>query len=142
MFKYVLSLTFVVDLASAATISTIAKCGGTVIVGTFSSSCNDLGFEAQASLKTSRSFSVFTEASLAAPNEPGDCCAGASANFSDDYVFTVFGGTGDGFFLPCFIRSSEGATSSATMSFDGLAFDAGPSRNPANCVSSPFFLSI
>jgi hypothetical protein len=139
MFKYVLSLTFAVGLASAATISTSAECDGGTTSGTFSANCNHLGFEAQASLEASGTFSVFTEASLAAPNEPGDCCAVASANFSDDYYFTVFGGTGNGFFLPCFVGSSEGAASSATMSFAGLAFDITPLGNPTNCVSFPFF---
>jgi hypothetical protein len=139
MFKYVLCLTFAVGFASAAMISTAAQCDGTTILGTLSASCDHLGFEAHSSLEISPTFSVFSEASLLPPNTPGDAGAVASANFSDDYVFTVFGGTGDGFFLPCFVGSSEGGTASATMSFDGLAFEITPLGNPTNCVNFPFF---
>jgi hypothetical protein len=140
MFRYVLSLTFAVGLVSAATISTVAQCDGTTIFGTFSASCNHLGFEAHSSIEISPTFSVFAEASLQPPNTPGDAGAAASANFSDDYFFTVFGGTGDGYFRPCFVGSSGGSGISATMSFGGMAFDVTPvSQNPTNCLSSPFF---
>ena len=101
MFKYVLSLTFAVGLASAATISTTVNCDGVTTVGTFSASCNDGRFMAQASIGISGGLSISVDAGPVAG--PMTLPSGsASANFFDDYVFTVTGGTGEGFFFPCF----------------------------------------
>jgi hypothetical protein len=58
MFKYLLSLTFAVGLASAATISTSATCDALTVVGIFSASCNHLTSQAQAVLEISGTFSV------------------------------------------------------------------------------------
>jgi hypothetical protein len=43
----------------------------------------------------------------------------ATANFSDDYVFTVFGGTGNGSFCPV-INTEHGSGASAGMTFAGI----------------------
>jgi hypothetical protein len=118
MFKYVLSLTFAAGVALAATISTSATCDGVTAVGTFSASCNHLTSQAQASLEISGTLSVFAEATTT--DFGGGIDIGA-ANFSDDYVFTVFGGSGDGFFNPCFVGGGDGHVS---MSFADDSYDA------------------
>lgn len=128
MFKYFLSLTFAVCLASAAIINTTATCDGRTITGTLSASCNDGINEAHARLEISGSFSVLAEAST---TDFGGCCDQATANFSDDYVFTVNGGTGNGFFYPCFVGGGE---NSVTMSLAGIPFNAsGQGLNSTNC---------
>jgi hypothetical protein len=136
MFKYVLSLTFAVGLASAATISTSATCGLatlTTTFGTFSASCNDGINEAQASLEVSGTLSVFAEART---GDFGGGTAIGAANFSDDYVFTVFGGTGSGFFNPCFVGGGDGNVS---MSFADGSYDASGQVNGTNCRGAILF---
>ena len=126
MFKYVLSLTFAVGLASAATISTSATCDGVTTVGTFFASCNDGRYMAYASLSAPSfvdtrigpfpDFSVSNDVNQVA-GPPGS--GSATANFSDDYVFTINGGTGAGFFCPV-IEVGHGSGASAGMSFAGI----------------------
>ena len=96
MFKYVLSLTLAGGLASAATISTSATCDGVTTFGTTLASCNKGHTEAHASASQG---AVSAEAQLLAfpPAFPS-----AGADYSDTYVFTVTGGTGQGSFYPCF----------------------------------------
>jgi hypothetical protein len=137
MFRYVLSLTFVVGLASAATISTTATCDGVTTVGTFSASCNHGTSTAQASLEIDGHFSVFAEATTSDFGGGEDI---ATANFSDDYVFTVFGGSGNGFFNPCFVGGGDGHVS---MSFADDSYDAtGRGLNSTNCVGPIIFESF
>ena len=141
MFKYVLSLTFAVSFATAATISTSATCNGVTTLGTFDAFCSDgFGGLAQADL-TAPSFVdtriapvsfvgfVVSAGSFGQVMRPS-----ASANFSDDYVFTVFGGTGDGLFLPCFSGYSDGA--GVSMSFGGIAFTPNGIFNNGNCIGN------
>ena len=122
MFKYILSVSLAVSFASAATISTSATCNGVTTIGTFFASCNDR--EAFASI-TAPSF-VDTRIGLspdfsvsADVNTVGFDRGGASATFSDDYVFTVYGGTGAGSFCPV-IDTSHGSGASAGMAFAGI----------------------
>jgi hypothetical protein len=110
MFKYVLSLIFAVGLATGATISTTATCDGVITVGTTSASCSTPDVFAQASVGRT-SVSVLAEGT-SPPFGPGS----ASANFSADEVFTVNGGTGEGFFFPCFVG---GGFAMVSMSFGG-----------------------
>jgi hypothetical protein len=117
MFRYVLSLTFAVGLASAATIITTARCSGPNTFGTFFASCNDAFAQAEARIEIGGTFSVSASASTI---DFGGTVPEATANFSDDYVFTLFGGTGNGFFLPCF---SGGGLRDADMSFGGIDWD-------------------
>jgi len=127
MFRYVLSLTFAVGIASAATISTTATCDGVTTVGTFGAHCNDGRFQADANLSVFP-FQVFVGALPFAFPATGS----ATANFSDDYVFTVFGGTGDGAFFPCFSGGAN-AGASVGMSFAGIGLrDLSPGAND-NC---------
>jgi hypothetical protein len=131
MFKYLLSLTFAVGLASAATISTSATCDGVTTVGTFSASCNDGRFAANAFISaplivsdTVSAFSVLAHAGAISGPPPLNM-GEASANFSDEYVFTLNGGTGDGFFFPVFSLSEDSGTVGAT--FAGLETGCTPS---------------
>jgi len=96
MVRYVLFFAFAVSFAPAATISTSATCDGVTTVGTVSASCNDGLFEAHASASQT---SVFVDAGFSSFMSSG---GSATASFSADYVFTVNGGTGNGFFFPCF----------------------------------------
>jgi hypothetical protein len=140
MFKYVLSLTFAVGFASAATISTSATCDGVTTAGTDLAVCNDGRMEARAAIgapliaSRADSFGVSLHAgSVGFP--PG--FASATANFSGDYVFTVSGGSGNGFFFPLFVVDHNGGT--AGISFAGI----GPPCNPdiVNC-SKPFTFGV
>jgi hypothetical protein len=108
MFKYLLSLTFAVSFASAATISTQATCDGVTTFGTFSAICFGQHSMAEASLGY---FGVTV--STTGP-------ASASALFDDDYLFTIFGGTGNGFFFPCISGSAAGAK--AEIGFGAVRF--------------------
>jgi hypothetical protein len=106
MFKYVLSLTFATVFATAAPMSIAsATCDGITTSSTGGAFCNDGRFMASASASP-RSVSV--DAGFLSLMSGG---GGADASFTDDYVFTVTGGTGDGFFYPCF---------SGRASVDGL----------------------
>ena len=138
MLKYVLPLTFAVSFASAATISTSATCDGVTTTGTFSASCGDAditGFaSASAMVQTGVTIGISVRTAVQSLMNPRS--ASASANISGDYVFTVFGGTGGGFFYPCFVgsfASHSGALGEG--SFGGVSFQfTGSSSFPAsNC---------
>jgi len=124
MFKLFLSLTFAVGFASAATISTSVTCDGVTTVGTFSASCNSIGSFANADVTAPSFVDMFSGlfqlgvAATAIGDGPNESSS-ASANFSEDYVFTVSGGTGNGSFFPCFSGSGN---SSASQSFAGVSF--------------------
>jgi len=64
--------------------------------------------------------------------------ASATANFADDYVFTVSGGSGNGFFFPLFVLDHNGGT--AGISFAGIG---GPPCLPdiVSC-SKPFTFGV
>jgi hypothetical protein len=134
MFRYVLSLTFAVGLASAATISTFAGCDGVAMVGTFSAFCNDGHFMASAVLFAPSfvdtriaplpegAFEVSVDVraiQFGPPFPPEPVIGSASANFSDDYVFTVYGGTGNGLFCAA-VMNSFGSGASAGITFGGF----------------------
>jgi hypothetical protein len=109
MFKYVLSVSVAVSLASAATMSTIATCDGVTTTGTTGASCDDGRSSAIAGVGTNfLGFGVSAQADAGGFNPPPSQSAFASATFIDQYVFTVFGGTGAGFFSPCFNISGSG----------------------------------
>ncbi len=129
MFKYVLSLTFVLAFASAATISTSAMCDGVTTVGTTSASCIDgSGSFASAMVTTGSMFGAEAQASTIFSGS-----ASASANFSGDLFFTVFGGTGQGSFYPCFVGGGNHTAMEHGM-FDGVSFDAdGSAVITSNC---------
>jgi hypothetical protein len=133
MFKYVLFLTFVVSLASAATISTSATCDGVTSFGTLSASCNDGHYMASANLVISGGLSVGVHVSPSTGFPPGT--GSASANFSDDFVFTVNGGIGNGFFFPCFFGSSDAGTS-VTMGLAGIGLGINDFLNHSNCMGN------
>jgi hypothetical protein len=131
MFRYFLSFGFVVSFVSAATIQTEAVCDYQSSVGTLSASCNFLLAEAQAKLEISGPFSVFAEGG-GSLNDFGI----ATANFSDDYIFTVNNGTGNGSFFPCFAGGGGGT---AMMSFDGIAVDVSfRDLRSGSCTFLPF----
>jgi hypothetical protein len=140
MFKYVLSLTFAVSLASAATITTTATCDGVTTVGTTSAMCN-IPFIASASasiaapsFEQSPSFLATSfQVSVSAAGTGPVFSTSASADFSDDYVFTVFGGTGGGLFFPCFSGAGQG---SAGGNFAGVSFGFTdvPGNGTSNCL--------
>jgi len=112
MFKLFLSLTFAVGFASAATISTSVTCDGVTTVGTFSASCNSIGSFANADVTAPSFVDMFSGlfqlgvAATAIGDGPNESSS-ASANFSEDYVFTVSGGTGNGSFFPLFFRFGQ-----------------------------------
>jgi hypothetical protein len=114
--KYLLSLTLVVSFARAATISTSATCDGVTTVGTTSASCNDGRFKADARVSQS---SLVVDA-LFLPAFPPGGGGEALANFSDDYVFTVTGGTGEGVFHPCVSGDQDRTDAGAGVSLGGI----------------------
>jgi hypothetical protein len=124
MFKYVLSLTFAVSLASTATISTSATCDGVTTVGTFGARCDDGLYMAFASL-SAPSF-VDTQIGLSDFGVSVDVSGSqigrgtATANFSDNYVFTMYGGIGNGSYCPG-ILIEHGSGASASMTFGGTS---------------------
>jgi hypothetical protein len=138
MFKYVLSLTFAAGLASAATISTSATCDGVTTTGTFSASCNDADFtgfaSASAMVQTGVTIGISVRTGVQSLMNPRS--ASASANISGDYVFTVFGGTGGGFFYPCFVgsfASHSGALGEGSFGGVGFQFTGSSSFPASNC---------
>jgi|SRR5580704_11360761 hypothetical protein len=153
MFRYFLSLTFAAGIASAATISTSATCDGVTTVGTFSASCASGMSISHANLNVGPGFAfgvgVYAIPSSESPPFPPQTVA--SANFSDDYVFTVTGGTRNGTFFPCFSASSD-VGSSVSMSFGGIGYgisDLGQLFPVSNCLGkmptgspAPFTLGI
>jgi hypothetical protein len=122
MFRYVLALTFAVNFATAATISTSATCDGVTTFGTTNAFCNDGRFMADASLGAPSIVSNPGPGTFGVSVSAGPITLGfgsASARFSGDYVFTVNGGIGNGFFCPViFVFHSSGG--SAGMSFAGI----------------------
>jgi hypothetical protein len=138
MLRYVLSLTFAVGLASAATISTFATCDGVTTTGTFSASCNDAditGF-ASASAMVQTGVPIGISVRTAAQSLMNPHSASASANISGDYVFTVFDGTGGGFFYPCFVgsfASHSGALGEGSFGGVGYQFTGSSSFPASNC---------
>ena len=137
MFKYVLSLTFAVSSTSAATISASATCDGVTTVGTpsaftLSANCNDGRFSADAQLGAPSFVDSATGPDLTAFNvlvaagifgfPPGSGLA--DAVLDADYVFTVFGGTGDGSFFPCFHVRGIGLAAMAVDGIGAQVFDA------------------
>jgi hypothetical protein len=125
MFKYVLSLTFAAGIASAATIGASATCDGVTTVGPFSASCgNDFVATAGVSQSSVSVSAVFMHS--------------ASASFSYDFVFTVLGGTGVGFFVPC-LSGMTGSDASVGISFGGVGFGLlGFETNETCRANSPF----
>lgn len=135
MFRYVLSFTFAVGLSSAATIITAVTCDGVTTTDTFSASCSDSDASASAMVQTGVPISISVQTAARSLNGTSSS-AGASASISGDYVFTVFGGTGGGFFYPCFeggFAPHSGARGEG--SFDDISFQfTGSSFFPAsNC---------
>ena len=135
MLRYVLSFTFAVGLASAATISTSATCDGVTTVGTTFAMCN-LPFGAGAfasinapSLLDNMSFGFGVSVSAAGL---GNQSISASANFSDDYVFTVLGRTGGGLFFPCFSGVGQGS-GGGSFAGVGLGFTDVRGVGTSNC---------
>ena len=132
MFRYVLFLTFAVGLASAATFNATATCDGVTTTGTTSASCNDNGAMASASaLGISAQAQAITGA--VQPGSPPNS-AFASANFSDNYFFTVSGETGQGSFYPCFEGGGNGEATEQGL-FDGVTIDGIPSGG-SNCFGT------
>jgi hypothetical protein len=136
MLRFVVYLTFAVSFASAGTISTSATCDGVTTFGTNFASCNDGLVMADAHVGASINppgFSVFVEA-----NPQFFASGGASAHFSEDYLFTVTGGTGSGFFAPCFYGAEFfGGITTVSMGFGGVVF--GPAGTATNCTGpGPF----
>jgi len=130
MFRSVLSLTFAVSFATAATITTSATCDGIVTTG----SCNDGRVSAFARLDI-RGFDEVEVNPIRFPSS-----GSASAHFSDDYVFTVSGGTGSGLFMPCFTASagfSSGSVVSVSMGFGGVGFGRNSFGTSGNCFGGP-----
>jgi hypothetical protein len=135
MFKFVLSLTFAVSYATAATIITTATCDGVTTVGAAMAMCNDVRSFASAEVGgslqdlTVGSFTSFTVNVDAGPGVglPSSAVASASASFSEDAVFTVSGGTGTGFFYPCvFVTSHNGGSASIVFgTFSGPCLPPG-----------------
>jgi hypothetical protein len=135
MFRYFLSLTFAVGVVSAATINTTATCDGVTTVGTDSASCDDGHFEARAGVSSTSAGA----SAMFLPSSPPDFRGGgAQASFSDDYVFTVTGGTGAGFFVPCLSGSTD-AEASAGASFGSIALGLFAFQRNSTCNGPPFF---
>jgi len=137
MLKYVLSLTLAVGLVPAATISTSATCDGVTTVGTTSASCGDSTAQALVQI-TGLSFEVSVQATIA-PSAVPPSSASSSASFSGDYVFTMFGGTGEGFFYPCFEARSPSHLGGVMGggSFDGVGFSFLETPFVTNCNGGP-----
>jgi hypothetical protein len=141
MLKYFVSLTLVAGLASAAMVSTSVTCDGVTTIGTTFASCNDGRSSASASSPNPNPFGgivgIVAQASAAGfpPGAP-PTSASANASFSEDYVFTVFGGTGGGFFRPCFSSHGSGLNGPGGASFDGFFSPTDPPF--AVCVGPSF----
>ena len=137
MVRCVLCFTFAVSLASAATISTSATCDGVTTVGTTSASCGDSTAQALVQI-TGISFEVSVQAAIARSAVPPSS-ASSSASFSGNYVFTMFGGTGEGFFYPCFEARSPSHLGGVMGggSFDGVGFSFLETPFVTNCNGGP-----
>jgi len=134
MFRYVLSLTFAVSFAPAATISTTATCDGVTTVGTSLAICNDGRFIAAASISA---FMVDVQSGQVA-GLPGSSTGSASASFSGNFIFTVNGGSGNGFFYPCFFGGGDAFGAMVSMSFGGIGFSVSDSPfGSTNCALPP-----
>ncbi len=134
MFRIFVFLTSTLGVASAAAFSAIATCNGVTTTGTTSASCNDNGAMASASaLGISAQAQAITGA--VQPGSPLNS-AFASANFSDNYFFTVSGGTGQGSFYPCFEGGGNG-TAREQGTFDGVSFEEdGSPGGGSNCFGT------
>lgn len=126
MFKYVLSVSLAVGLATAATIS--ATCDGVTTFGTTSASCSGFG-PVFAMIQTSPSFAASASANAQA-NGAGSMFT--SASVSGDFFFTVFGGTGQGSFYPCFVGGGN-HTAVEQGVFDGVSVDFDGTVGATNC---------
>lgn len=146
MLKYVLPLTFAAAFATAATISTSATCDGVTTVGTSSAMCSDGRSFASAGISGSLQvltfpsfFTVFVDAG---PLNvlPGSAVASASASFSEEAVFTVSGGTGNGFFYPCVFATSHNGGSASI----GFGTFSGPCLPPGSTFfgEQPFIFGV
>jgi hypothetical protein len=144
MFKCLLSLPLAVGLAPAAIVSTSVTCNDVTTIGTTSASCNDVG-RSNASASSPNPFPFGGIVGIVAqavaesfpPGSPPNS-AEAHASFSEDYVFTVFGGTGGGFFRPCFSSHGTGATGPGVASFDGFGSPSDPPFSVCVGPSGPF----
>jgi hypothetical protein len=150
MFKCALSFTFALGLVFAATINTSVTCDGVTTMGF----CDDGHFMAHAGLTAPAfvdsqispglgAFGVSVDAG-ASGGLPPLGSSSALANFDEDYLFTVLGGTGNGFFFPCFLGTPD-AGSSVSMSFGGIGLGIvdNPSGIATNCPGpGPFPGSI
>jgi hypothetical protein len=117
MFRLFFSLSFALGVATAATIITTATCDGVTTTGITDANCDSDGSTANATLGITTL--PFGAGVLVTSSPPGS--ASASANFSGDYVFTVFGGNGGGLFYPCFRANSFGS-GVGHGAFDGTSF--------------------
>ena len=126
MFRYVLSLTFAVGLVSAAPIS--ATCNGVITLGMTSASCNGPGL-VFAMIQTTPSFAASAGANAQAT---GNTTLFTSASVSGDFFFTVFGGTGQGSFYPCFLGGGN-HTAMEQGFFDGISVNFNGAGNAHNC---------
>jgi len=136
MFKYISCLVFAVSCASARTMSVQVSCGDGVTTSAQSASCLDTSGFAFAGLdggdlvfNDSFGFSVLVDAGYA---------TSASATFADDYVFTVTGGTGAGFFVPCMEASTDDfrVPSQAHVGFGIAGLGSGPFGQPNLILST------
>jgi hypothetical protein len=128
-----------VDLATAATISTLATCDRVTTVGTTSANCGDINSSAQTLVQiTGLSFDVSVQAAIA-PSAVPPSFASSSASFSGYYAFTLFGGTGEGFFYPCFEARSPSHLGGVMGggSFDGVGFSFLEAPFVTNCNGGP-----
>jgi len=131
MFKYLLCFAFAVSCASAGLIAIAqASCDSMTNTGTTSALCSysfnvdpvHSGF-----LTVSASGFIFDEGNISGTADArafGDRGTGnASLSLSEDFIFTVNGGSGDGFFVGCFSGFADpgfaGAQVSAGGSFGG-----------------------
>jgi len=126
MFRYVLSLVFALGCATAALIS--ATCDGVTTFGTTSVSCD--GGSVSAMIQTSPSF---VGSASAHAETFGSDSSFTSASASGDFLFTMFGGTGEGSFYPCFVGGGN-HTAEENGFFDGISvsFD-GSAISSSNC---------
>ena len=129
MTRHLLLFTCAARLVSAATIMTTATCDGVTALGTFSAICNvgagalaaDAEIQAPSFIDSRMPGGFLVETSAG-----GIGGSSASAHFADDYVFTVFGGTGQEFFFPCFSGVGRGQVGA---SFAGISLNPPASRN-------------
>jgi hypothetical protein len=126
MLKRLISLALALGCIKGATICTFASCRGFGSVsGTTSASCP--GADAEIVANPVYQDSVNIQANSGGSDIPhGDQGTFASATFIDDYILTVTGGTGQGFFVPCLSTIGEGfADGTASASFGNFSIEPG-----------------